>query len=243
MHIVLGRWTESHIDRIIEKARKIIDPGERVEFLSGLFLKTPYREFTLMGSKDMEEKLVVDLSGVDCFTFIDYVEAMRLAKSFKDFLKKLQRIRYRNGNVSFIDRNHFFTDWIENNSDFVKDITVTVGEVRARSIKKFLNLKEDGSFFLDGIGIKERNIHYIPSHYVTEAFKDHIKTGDYTGIYTEEEGLDVSHVGIIIKREGVLLLRHASSKSNVRAVVDEDFFRYIEDKKGIIVLRPEPVDF
>ncbi|HOJ43315.1 MAG TPA: DUF1460 domain-containing protein [Syntrophorhabdaceae bacterium] len=242
MHIVLGRWTEYAMDEIIKKARAIDNPGERVDFISGFFLNTSYKEHTLIGSKDTKEELTADLSAVDCFTFIDYVEAMRLSGSYSDFLEKLQRIRYRNKDVSFVCRNHFFTDWIENNYDFVDDVTSIIGKQRTKSIKKFLNEKEDGSLFLEGIQIKERNINYINIEDL-RPIKNRLKTGDYTGIYTSTPGLDVSHVGIIIKRENKLLFRHASSRPHVRMVIDEDLEQYLEDKEGIIVLRPKPFDF
>jgi hypothetical protein len=52
------------------------------------------------------------------------------------------------------------------------------------------------------------------------------------------EGLDVSHVGIIIRDRDALLLRHASSDRRFRKVVDQDFQTYISGKPGLIVLRP-----
>ncbi|HPU28852.1 MAG TPA: DUF1460 domain-containing protein [Syntrophorhabdaceae bacterium] len=242
MHIVLGRWTEDTIDGILKKAYAIEDPGERIGFISGLFLNTAYKGYTLIGSKDIKEELVVNLSGMDCFTFIDYVEAMRLAGSYRDFLKRLKRIRYRNGDESFLWRNHFFTDWIQNNSDFVDDVTRIIGGERTRSIKKTLNLKEDGTLFLDGVDIKEREINYITIK-DSKAIKDRLKTGDYIGIYTGTKGLDVSHVGIVIKKENALIFRHASSRADAMAVIDEDFESYMEGKEGIIILRPKPFEF
>ncbi|MCX7966222.1 MAG: DUF1460 domain-containing protein [Syntrophorhabdaceae bacterium] len=239
MYVNLGKWTEKGIDEILKNAKKINDPGERVSFISGFFLKTAYIESTLIGSSATEEELVVNLSGVDCFTFIDYVEAMRLSESYEDFLKNLTRLRYRDAIVSFECRNHFFTDWIENNTQFIEDVTEVVGKEKTRQAKKILNLKEDGSLFLEGIEIKERKLRYIPTQDINDTFMNLIKTGDYIGIYTETEGLDVSHVGIAIKMEDAMKFRHASSRKNVMMVVDEDFKEYIEGKDGVIVLRPK----
>jgi hypothetical protein len=64
-----------------------------------------------------------------------------------------------------------------------------------------------------------------------------LSTGDYAGIYTEREGLDVSHVGIIIRRQGALFLRHASSVPDERAVIDQDLREYMKGRPGLIVLR------
>jgi hypothetical protein len=64
-----------------------------------------------------------------------------------------------------------------------------------------------------------------------------MKTGDYVGIYSEKEGLDVSHVGIIIKEKDAVNLRHTSSLKKHREVIDEDFKEYLKNKPGIIALR------
>jgi hypothetical protein len=66
-----------------------------------------------------------------------------------------------------------------------------------------------------------------------------MRTGDYVGIYSEIKGLDVSHVGIVIKDGDKIYLRHASSQKKQRKVVDQDFKDYIFKKPGIIVFRPK----
>jgi len=65
-----------------------------------------------------------------------------------------------------------------------------------------------------------------------------MSTGDYAGIYSEMEGLDVSHVGIVIRKQDTLFLRHASSSTGAGAVIDQDFLEYVKGKAGLIVLRP-----
>ena len=77
----------------------------------------------------------------------------------------------------------------------------------------------------------------MPSGLVDRGVLGSLRTGDYVGIYTEAEGLDVSHVGIIIRDGRRLLFRHASSVK--RKVLDQDFLPYINGKSGIVVLRPE----
>ena len=47
--IVLGKWTEERLDRLIAEGSLITDTGERIEFLSRQFLGTAYREATLIG--------------------------------------------------------------------------------------------------------------------------------------------------------------------------------------------------
>ncbi|MCX8110021.1 MAG: DUF1460 domain-containing protein [Syntrophorhabdaceae bacterium] len=238
MVISLGKWTPDSLDVIISKASKIPEPGQRIGFISGLFIGTPYADNTLKGGVNVKEELVVNLEGMDCFTFIDYVEAMRLSSSFDRFLTYLQRIRYRDASVEFTHRNHFFTDWVVYNSDFIEDITENIGRGKARNIEKVLNKKDDGSFFVPGIGIVKRRLIFIPSYEIDSSITEQLKTGDYAGLYTDRPGLDVSHVGIFIKDKDKIFLRHASSREQYRRVMDEDFIEYVKARDGIIVLRP-----
>ncbi|MBI5212070.1 MAG: DUF1460 domain-containing protein [Nitrospirae bacterium] len=233
--IILGKWTEERLDSILREAVEIQDIGERIAFLSEKFIGMPYQEKTLIGDINTPEVFVINLSGVDCFTFIDYVEAMRLSGSLDEFKENLKKVRYESGNVYFQNRNHFFTDWIEFNPEFVDDVTEEIGGRNIVKMQKILNLKEDGTYYLAGIEVRGREIKYIPPDAFDDSIIEKLKTGDYAGIYSEKHGLDVLHVGIIIKTADGVYLRHASSIG--RKVVDEDFKEYMHGKPGLIILR------
>jgi hypothetical protein len=237
-HIVLGRFSENELNRIMSESSQIADLGGRIHFISGKFLGVDYAESTLIGDKDTPEVFVINFDGVDCFTLIEYVEAMRLSNTFSAFEENLRRLRYRSGEVSFANRNHFLTDWREFNSGFIEDATVEIGGDKTTTVQKILNEKEDGTHFLPGIPFLSREISYIPSDAIDDSVSDRLKTGDYAGIYSGMKGLDVSHVGIIIRRGDNINLRHASSQKEIRKVVDQDFRGYIAGKPGIIILRP-----
>ena len=237
--ILLGKWTEDGLDRLLKEASAIVEPGRRADFLSRRFLETRYKESTLIGDANIEEVFIVDLTAFDCFTFIDCIEAMRRSRSFSLFKENLRKLRYRSGTVAFENRNHFFTDWKEFNAELVVDVTRSVGEGRCKPAGKRLNEKKEGVFFLPGIALRLREVAYIPSVCVDETVIERLKTGDYVGVYSEKEGLDVSHVGIVIKKKHGVDLRHASSLKTKREVVDEDLKKYLESKPGIIVLRPK----
>jgi hypothetical protein len=238
-NILLGKFSQEEIDHVIRQASAMEVITERIDFLSGQFLGLDYRESTLIGTINTPEELVINLKGVDCFTYIDYVEAMRLSNSFSAFKVNLRKVRYKSGIVVFENRNHFFTDWRERNSDSIDDITEEIGFQKAIKIQKLLNEKEDGTYFLLGVHPVKREFSYIPSDAVDDLILHKLKTGDYVGIYSEVQGLDVSHVGIIIKDGDAIYLRHASSLKECRKVVDQDFKRYIFGKPGLIVLRPK----
>lgn len=238
MHVNLGTWSRDELDRILLDASLIQDPGLRIEYIAQHFLDVPYTESSLIGNDQREEELVIDLSGVDCFTFIDYIEAMRMSGSFEEFPGQLKQVRYRSGQVSFQARNHFFTDWTVFNADFIEDATESTGKEQVRRIRKMLNHKSDGTSWVPGIPFTERNVFFIPGKAIDDSIMNRLKTGDYIGVYSQLPGLDVSHVGILVRHDDSVFLRHASSHPDILRVVDQDVMQYMKDKPGLIVLRP-----
>jgi hypothetical protein len=238
-YILFGKYSERDIGRILAQASLMSDTGGRIAYLSEQFLGTEYKEATLIGDEDTPEVFVIDLAGLDCFTFIDYVEAMRLSKSIADFRKNLTTVRYKSGLIAYRNRNHFFTDWSESNADSIDDVTETIGGRKTILMEKILNRKQDGSYFLNGIQPVLRTIRFLPSASLDEEMYANLKTGDYIGVCSQSPGIDVSHVGILIQQHDTTVLRHASSQEQYRKVVDQDFRRYIADKPGIIILRPK----
>lgn len=239
IQINLGRWTVKTLSEAIQEFANLSSAGEQVSRISERFLGTPYEENTLVGSKDTQEKLTVHLAGLDCFTYIDYVEASRLSNSYDTFLDTLQHTRYRSGVVRFEYRNHFFSDWVEHNGDQVADVTKKVGGNAAMAVEKELNQKKDGSVFLEGIPVTPRTITYIPSAAITDEIMKKLHTGDYIGVYTDIDGLDVTHTGIFIRNDSGTYLRHASSREETQKVIDENFLTYLKNKPGIVVYRPQ----
>jgi hypothetical protein len=236
--IFLGNRSREEWDGIIREGSHMGNTGERISFLSSLFVGLPYRPSTLVGDEKTPESLVIDLGALDCFTFLDYVEAMRRSASFASFRANLIKVRYRKGVIAFENRNHFFSDWPLQNSAHIRDATERIGRAAAVAVGKTLNRKEDGSLYLPGILPVERRVLYIPSEKLDNRIADGLLAGDDAGIYSPEPGLDVSHVGIVIREGDELLFRHASSHPDRGKVCDEPFDEYLKDKPGIVVLRP-----
>ena len=236
--IALGRWSKNDLERIMSTASHLSNPGERISFISQHFLNIHYKECTLTGNINEQDICVINLGGMDCFTFVDYVEAMRLSGSFDEFKENLKKVRYQAGNVDYRKRNHFFTDWAEFSRANIRDVTREIGGNKTKKAKKILNTREDGTCFLQGIAPRERKILYIPMHEMNHSALAAMRTGDYAGIYSELPGLDVSHTGIIIKADNdEIFLRHASSIEKYRKVIDHPLKDYLSDKPGLIVLR------
>ncbi|WP_301817252.1 DUF1460 domain-containing protein [Burkholderia orbicola] len=214
------------------------DTGQMIDRMSRALLGTPYRADTLIGSSTSPEQLVIDLQGVDCFTYLDYVEALRKSATKAAFIRNLIDTRYVDGEVSFLKRKHFFTDWAYKPRRNADDVTARVS-VRAETVKKALNRRSDGGTYVPGVPVTERSVTFIPAAFVDNYVVSQLKTGDFIGIYARADGLDVTHVGIFVRTERGPMLRNASSLEKNRRVVDSPFLEYVSKTPGIVVLRPK----
>lgn len=212
--------------------------GEVISRVSSAFLGTPYQADTLIGGPGTPEALVVNFNGVDCFTLADYVEALTHSHDQKSFLHNLTQVRYTGGNIDYLSRRHFFSDWFATTPHNARDVTPDISPDYATANKQ-LNRKPDGGEYIPGLGIHSRKINYIPGNTISHQVLDRLKTGDYVGVYSPLEGLDVSHVGIVVRHDRQVWFRNASSLAANRKVVDSPFLEYMRAKPGIVVLRAE----
>ena len=234
----LGHWNQEKIKLLQNEVREIPDPGEKVSLISAAFLKTPYRPSTLIGSSEINEIFVLRLDGVDCFTFLDYVEALRRSTDFKTFEEMLRQVRYDNGDVAFLHRHHFFSAWGNSPLAPLRDVTAQIGREKTRWTVKQLNQKSPGKLFLPGYPVRKQVVAFIPGEAIDKSTLSRLHSGDYIGIYSTHPGLDVSHTGIVIKKGETVFFRHASSKWLRKKVRDEELFPYLGGRKGLIIYRP-----
>ena len=233
----LDDYTSSKVDTVLKHQTSPMDTGQRTNAISAFFMGTPYRANMLRGTDSMAEQLVIDFRGLDCFTYLEYVEALRKSSSESDFEKNLIETRYKKGTVGFLNRRHFFSDWANDKDHALADDLTSRISPHAVSIEKNLNAKSDGTAYLPGLPTIRRTITYIPSKFVDKEALSHLQTGDYIGLYTELPGLDVTHVGFFIRTDKGPVLRHASLKKG--KVVDLPFLDYVSQKPGIVVYRPK----
>lgn len=102
-------------------AQRVLDYGERL--LGAPYVADPFGEGP-QGEYDRNPLSRFD--AFDCTTFVETVTALALSGSGADFQTTLNRIRYKDGEISFTTRNHFTDlDWIPNNvrAGFFRDIT------------------------------------------------------------------------------------------------------------------------
>ncbi|WP_134070731.1 N-acetylmuramoyl-L-alanine amidase-like domain-containing protein [Mycobacteroides salmoniphilum] len=223
---------------LAERNRLATDnPAKLSAAVSALFLHVPYGADTLIGSASVPEQLVVELSRVDCFTYVDYVEALKRSSNSADFIAQLTQIRYRGGDISFTQRRHFFTDWAADAPVNATDVTASLG-VPTEQVAKTLNLKDSGGSYLPGLPPRQRTVVYLPSARVSDGVIANLHDGDYLGAYATAGGLDVTHVGIFLHTPSGPVLRNASSLRANNQVVDTPLGEYLGTVPGIVVLRP-----
>lgn len=228
------QWRQRHGEALL-----LNQPGSQVEHLSAGFLGQPYVTAPLVGSPSQDEVLVNDLSRIDCFTLLDFVEALRRTRHLGDFDRQLLAVRYRDGDLSYQQRHHFFYDWGRASSQHLRDLTSEIAGNKAVTLAKTLNRKNSESLWLPGLPVREIQLHYLPSAALDETILNQLQTGDYVGIVTLQPGLDVSHTGILIRQGGSLHLRHASSRPDTRKVLDEPLLPYLQGKPGLLLFRPQ----
>ena len=222
-----------------------------------LFLQTPYVGGTL-NIKEKEE-LIINLHQLDCTTYLENVLAFSnvLKQSKADissFSKELEKIRYRNGNLTdYSSRLHYFTDWIFNNEEkgLVTDMTQEIGgepyekkiDFMSTHINSYPALVKDSSL-IETIKQTEKEINsrkhfYIPKNRI-QSIEKQINNGDFIAITTKIKGLDVSHTGIAIHINKRLHLMHASSKSKKVVISEIPLAEKIQKNRlqsGIIIVR------
>lgn len=231
--IDLGNWNKKELSQfLLDNTHN--SPNVKIKNITDKFLNTPYKAHTMIGSINQKEELVIDLGHLDCFTFIDYVEAMKHSTSFDEFQANIITLRYKEGQIAYTSRNHFLSDWTIYNG--FENIVPRLS-TKAKQVVKTLNLSSKHTPYLKGIKAQKRQINYIDSKDLNEQIINQLHMGDYIGIYTPKAGLDVTHVGILIIKNGKAYFRHASSKKEYLKVVDEAFEAYIKNTPGFIVLR------
>lgn len=230
-------------DAILEKLLRERNSAAReghsrqAEAVSREFLGVPYRANTLIGSAEQPEELVVELEGVDCFTYADYVEALKRSDDREQFLDSLIDVRYKDGVVGFKNRRHFFTDWSAATPAIATDVTAELSP-NSVAVSKHLNRKDSGGMYLPGLPEVSRQVTFVPSAQVDDTVVAGLRTGDYIGAYADDGGLDVSHVGIFVDTPHGPVIRNASSLRANNKVVDQPLIDYVRTIPGIVVLRP-----
>ncbi len=260
-------FVQSDSVRVVGMLRKaIIDkPDNLMLYYAHQFINVPYVAQTLEISTT--EKLIVNLRGLDCSTFVETVMALSMttkqrSTEWRDYCKNLALIRYRNGKVEgYASRNHYFHWWVENNQ---KKGLVTLPEI-PMAIKKrqildlsymtshvnsYRMLRDGGAKVKSDIRNYEKAsfgkvMYYIPASQLGNG-KDVltcIKDGDILAMVTKRHGLDTSHIGIAEwGSDGKLHLLNASKIHKKVVLEPRTLQQYMATQRlqqGVWVIRAE----
>lgn len=234
-----------------------LSTGELILKIGNDFMGTPYVGNTL--DRTIEEDLVVNLRELDCTTFVENCLAIaRTIKSgkptFESFTKELEKIRYRNGTLNgYVSRLHYFGEWITNNAEkgIIEDMSSKIGGVKCPIVLNFMSthpesypqLKANPELVKE-IKQIENKVSVLPFFYITKekiaSHENRILDGDIVSLVTKIPGMDVSHVGILFKKDGRVYLLHASLSGGKVLTTQVPLAEYLKDSKnttGIFVVR------
>lgn len=239
-------------------AHRFANPEERVAFFAEKFIGTPYAAHTLEGEQEI---LTVNLDSLDCTTFVETALALAYTtgegrRSWRDYVYNLRRLRYRGGEVAgYPSRLHYIADWAVDNihrgnlrdatRDFPRynELRRTIDFMSANR-DRYPALADSANYArirsLEN-GYRQHLFPYIktldlPKKEIKAAFH----TGDVVALVSTLKNLDVTHMGIIVKRDGEPYLLHASSshgKVEVSATPLADFMKKNRQWLGVRVFR------
>ncbi len=125
---------------------KISDKQKRIEKISELFLGARYQLDPLgEGDRDsFDQDPIFRLDAFDCTTYLETVMALSLSNNEAEFTNNLIKIRYKNSEISFVNRNHFpELDLMPNNisNGILQDATAVFGKDLMLTEKKEIDKK------------------------------------------------------------------------------------------------------
>lgn len=235
--------------------------GDVIVEIGKSFIGTDYLAHSL--ETDGDEQLVINLTGLDCTTFLE--NSLVLARcikggdtTFENYQNELQFIRYRGGLIEgYPSRLHYFSDWIYDNvaKGVVEDVTKEIGGKKIKFKLNFMSTHPEsykqlkslqgGSDFIPIIKDQEKKIscreyYFIPKEEFSLSEKL-VQNGDLIAITTTVEGLDIGHIGIAVKMDdGSIHLLHAPTENTKVQISEEplsDYLMKYRRHSGVIVLR------
>jgi hypothetical protein len=227
-------------------------------------LGTPYKGFTLE-IDDHIEAPSVNFTGLDCWTFFE--KSLALARMVELPVEKwtpesllyfIEQDRYWGGRCdgNYCSRIHYLEDWAKDNDrrGYVRELTRSLGGIGVQNQATEMtnnwkgyrymvkNPEHRASIAELEAGLRKRPLYMIPLSGVPE-IEGRLQNGDIIGIVSRDgAGFGTSHVGIALRKNGVIHFMHASAPSNHgRVVIDNrliDYLRKFKKHAGILVARP-----
>jgi N-acetylmuramoyl-L-alanine amidase-like protein len=244
----LYKFSEAEVDAYLKQLQsEEPDLRKRIVKLARKNIGQPY-EIYLLGEMPFETydpQPIYCLGKSDCVVFAEHTYAMALTGNWPDFIKMLQRIRYRDGQMGVATRNHYTeADWDISNRWLVRDITADVAGVRAGQFNETIDRQK----FLKSryglaatIPVQHHHDIYIPYADIDRA-KPQLQDGDFVNVVratvkpgTPPERISggeafVGHVGLISHGDdGTVHMIHSSEPAVREEPIDNYIARATKD--------------
>lgn len=218
------------------------------------FIGIPYVAHTLECND--KEQLVVNIRKLDCTTLVETAAALYIThknggRTFGDYCKTLENIRYRNGKANgYSSRLHYFSEWIDNNcrTGIAEDVGAQGGfpftakqkidvHFMSQNPQYYRQLVNDkamqNEIRKNENAISGKTCFYIPKDLLNlgKGKLTAVKDGDIIALVTSKDGLDISHVGIAAWENGKLHLLNASSLKH-KVILDSQTLYEYQKKRG-----------
>jgi hypothetical protein len=226
---------EKQLDRkltrqLLKEAAAFPTIGERLKFITAQFLGKPYIVGPLIGSDTEPEKFTATYDGFDCVTYLETCLALAWAKKAEEVNDLLKEIRYRNGDVAWVYRLHYTTDWNKYHIKRGAFIDVTRGDdtlIRTKEIN-----------FLKSFKPRTITYRYFPKRKLNKVSK-RLYDGDLIYFASTRKGLDTFHVGFLFWVNDKLVMRHSAKSKG--GVVEQELAEFVKvnTMPGFIVARPK----
>ena len=238
--------------------------GERTAYIGRWLVGTPYKGYTLE-IDDRIEAPSVNMLGLDCWTFFE--TALGIARMVAEpvenwtpatLLKYIEKDRYWGGDCTgdYLSRLHYLEDWLRDNDrrGLVQDLTRSLGGTGVSNSAtemtnnwKSYRYMRNNPALRSGIAKLETRLRNTPLVMIPKSkvpsIESQIQSGDVIGIISRDgSAYGTSHVGLALRKDGVLHFMHASAPRNYgKVVIDSRLSEYLNRFKthaGILVARP-----
>jgi hypothetical protein len=260
---------ESKFQAIVAKAERQnwrrLPLGERTVMIAREMVGTPYVNYSLEVD-DRIESPVVNMNGMDCWTF--YENALAIARMIhykpgpykpQDMLHMVEIERYRNGvcTGNYLSRMHHLEEVFYDNQrrGYATNITPRLPgaqrlqrEIREMTVqwKSYRYLRSSPSLVAP-MGKIEAQVSNLPVYHIPKskvrAAENYLQNGDICAITTTWHSGYTSHVGLIVRLKNRAYFMHATSDRDKgrMCVIDRPITDYLNSTSkhaGIVICRP-----
>ncbi len=202
---------DRRVAALLAEMRGLHDRRARCEVASRMLLHAPYRQNPLGGGPGRPERVRTGLTTFDCVTFVESVVALTLADTVESYRERLIELRYGGRSPSWEHRCHYWSLWLL--------------WLQARGLVSLVEPPSEGTWCRRVLD----RVPGLPPATVTLRLHPWAPPEipvDLVGFASEQEDLDVFHVGIVVGTR----LRHAARSAG--RVVEEPLAGFLSRERG-----------